>query len=193
LDELEFRRVLKAAKKGDSDAFAVLYELVAPRIRGFVHTRGVDDPDGTTNEVFIRVFKSLTRFRGSESAFVGWVFQIARNRVIDESRSRKRRVSTISTDHDYQDIIERHEQVDSPIEEWHRDESQTHRLQQLLNHLSNDQAEVMTLRAIAGLSYEEIAQVTGHKPDNVRQMYRRARLALENVIEFESSRKETPE
>ncbi len=183
MEELEFRSALRQAQKGDGQAFGKLYVLVAPRIRGFLHTRGAEDADALTNEVMLRAFNSIGRFSGSQSAFVGWVFQISRNAIIDEARSRQRRPQTVDQD-------DAPELGDAVIDTWHEDQQSVDRVAELLSHLSQDQADIVAMRAIAGLSYEEIAAVCGKRVGAVRATYSRGRAALKSLLELENLRRE---
>lgn len=179
MEELEFRSALRQAQKGDGQAFGKLYVLVAPRIRGFLQTRGADDADALTNEVMLRAFNSIGRFSGSQSAFVGWVFQISRNALIDEARARQRRPQTVEEGSAPEDS-------EASIDDWHEDQQAVDRVAELLSHLSQDQADIVAMRAIAGLSYEEIAAVCGKRVGAVRATYSRGRAALRSLIELEN-------
>jgi len=90
-----FDAVLAAAKAGDSIAFEQLYRMLNRRVASFAAARRAADPEGVVNDVFIRVFKNLPTFEGDQNRFIGWVFQIARNRLIDETRHRQRGVDEL--------------------------------------------------------------------------------------------------
>src|SRR5687768_15039558 len=87
----EFDTVLAAAKAGADWAWTLLYRSVAPGVRGFLAAHGSDDPDDLVGEVFLQLARNLPGFQGDEPGFRAWVFTIARNRLRDEYRRRRRR------------------------------------------------------------------------------------------------------
>ena len=88
VDDDRFAGVLAAAQAGDGRACTTLFESLARPVAGYLRGRGVEDPDGAANEVFVRVFTRLAQFAGDEAHFRSWVFAIARNLAVDEQRAR---------------------------------------------------------------------------------------------------------
>src|SRR5688572_21347639 len=88
----DFPGVLAAAQAGEERAWA---ELSGP-LRRSLRARGAREPDDLVGEVFVQLARRLGRFRGDEAALRGWVFLIARNRLVDElRRGRRRPVETL--------------------------------------------------------------------------------------------------
>ena len=171
-----FDATFRQAKRGDGDAFAELFHQVAPKIRGFVAARGVEDPDLTTNEVMLRAFRNLERHGGGERAFIGWVFQIARNLVVDEFRARRSRGDTVPFEDDA------HACAEPTVEDWFDDTQGVQWILELVNRLTPDQREVVLLRVVSGLSFAEIGASMGRRPATVRSLFKRARAALEVMV-----------
>src|SRR5581483_7889956 len=87
--------VLRRAQKGDERAFAVILRAYETPIFNYV-LRMVNDralAEDLTQEVFVRVFQGLPRF-SLRCKFTTWLFQVAKNRVLDELRARERRPQT---------------------------------------------------------------------------------------------------
>jgi RNA polymerase sigma-70 factor (ECF subfamily) len=173
-----FERTLAAAQSGDARAFEVLYESLNRRLRSFVALRGAADPDGTVNDVFLKVFTNMNGFVGNEQQFQAWIFTIARNTVIDEARRRARRL-------DETPLGEAHEALmvggDSEIEaaarltdSWLLDQ---------LDVLTPDQRDVVVLRVVSDLTIDAIAQVLGKEVGAVKAMQRRAFRKLAKQLE----------
>ncbi len=82
--------VLDAAQAGAGWASEVLYRDLAPAVAGYLRVQGAADPDDLTNEVFLRVFRDLESFSGSDGQFrlVG---------VLDRACSSDRRTSPPAT------------------------------------------------------------------------------------------------
>ncbi len=98
VDDDRFAGVLTAAQAGDGHACTTLFESLARPVAGYLRGRGVEDPDGVANEVFIRVFTRLRQFAGDEEHFRSWVFSIAHNLAVDEQRARARRGTCVAID-----------------------------------------------------------------------------------------------
>ena len=161
-----FAALLADARAGDPQAFDDLVRWLEVPLVGFLRARGADDPDGTANEVLVRVFGGIARFQGGVAQFRGWVFTIARNALVDERRHRARRPDAVPTvpheipDRSTGDVAERigeRERVDA-----------------LLADLTDEQREVLLLRIVAGLTVEETADAVGRRPGAVRALQHRA-------------------
>src|SRR5262245_26746475 len=77
---------------GNAEAFADVFRILGTPVAGYLRGRGVADPDGLANEVFLRVHRTLHRFDGTADDFRSWVFTIAHNAAVDDGRRRRRRV-----------------------------------------------------------------------------------------------------
>src|ERR671912_2625452 len=88
---LAFDDVLAAAQAGAAWAFEVLYRDLSPALTGYLRLQGAAEPDDLASETFIGVFNGLAAFRGDEAGLRGWVFTIARRRLVDDWRRRGRR------------------------------------------------------------------------------------------------------
>lgn len=141
--------ILRRARRGDQNAFATLVRSYERLVFTYVF-RLVDDrrlAEDLTQDVFLNVFRGLPTFN-ERAAFTTWVFQIAKNRVIDELRSIERRPAPVSID----DIapptlVERRFEQAEPIEA----------LWAAIAELNVELRAALLLRDIVGLSYEEIA------------------------------------
>ncbi len=179
--EIIFQRVLESARQGDSRAFEQLYLRLNRRVHAFVRVRGATDPEGTVNEVFLAVFTRLGSFKGGEAQFNAWVFTIARNKLIDESRKRQRRVREVSADQDGIEYIVADRSATGDVAQEAIDHITTEGLSQKLQFLTDDQRDAVVLRVIADLSIEAIAEVMDKPPSSVRALLRRAFRTIERV------------
>ena len=172
-----FSRLLDAARAGEGWAFEELFRTWSGPVTGFVRARGAVDVAGIVNDVFLRAFGALHSFEGDEAGFRAWLFAIARNRVIDEFRTEARRPVTI--DLDSATVAVAAGDVVEDAERHLGDE----RVLRLLETLTEDQREVLTLRFVADLTVDQIAEVTGRRRGAVKQLQRRALRRLESVLE----------
>ncbi|WP_374212703.1 ECF RNA polymerase sigma factor SigK [Frankia sp. CiP3] len=148
---------LQRASRGDSDAFAALYDLLAPRVLGLVR-RVLRDPaqsEEVTQEVFVEVWRTAARFDPAKGSAAAWVCTLAHRRAVDRVRSvqaatdRERRAALLGhRDGDgFDDVVE---QVEARLEREH--------LRRCLDHLTDSQRESITLAYYRGYTYREVAE-----------------------------------
>ena len=191
--------IVRKVLQGDVNAFEKLvteYEkavyAIAQRMTG-----NAEDAADMTQETFIKAYNSLSSFRG-DSKFSVWLYRIANNVCLDFLRSKNRRptVSLSAEDDDGEET-----QLDIA------DESQSPELllessltrdavRRGLDSLPPDYKQILLLREIQGLSYEEIAAALGIESGTVKSRIFRARKRLctfliedGNIPEFRSSGK----
>lgn len=169
--------VVAAAATGDSDALGTIYASLAPQVLGYLRSRGVDDPEAVTNDVFVKLLPQVRNVRGGADGVRRLTFTIARARMIDQLRARGR-VGPTSV---YEAATDRRS-VQSAEDDAHAAISLA-RVQAVLEILPDDQREVLTLRVVADLSIEQVAAVIGRSTGAVKQLQRRAMLALRTALD----------
>ena len=169
-----FEHVLVAARAGAGWAFDHLYKSLAQPITAFAAVRGAEDPEGITNEVFLKAFRALTSFEGSEAGFRSWVFSIARNPLIDAHRlsTRRPQISSNTVPEESAESAES-EALDSLSIEGVSD---------ILSCLSDDQREVISLRLVADLSLKQVAEIVDKPITAVKALQRRGMRRLQKEI-----------
>ena len=169
-----FEQILSAAQAGDGRAFGRLYELLNRRVRAYLSYRGAPDPEGMVNDVFLKVFTSLAGFRGGEAQFAAWVFTIARNTLIDESRRRERRGVEVALPE-----LDVAGAVTGDVEAEAMDRLGDSWVFEQLGRLTPDQRDVIILRVVGDLTVENVAKVLGKGVGAVKALQRRALQTLE--------------
>ena len=142
--------VLRRAQRGDERAFAQILRAYETPIFNYVY-RIVGDralAEDLTQEVFVRVFQALPRF-SLRCKFTTWLFQVTKNRVLDELRARERRPHSVVAIED----APRLEVVDPPVERLETIEA----VWRAVRELNPDLKMALLLRDVAGLPYNEIA------------------------------------
>src|SRR5881397_463109 len=106
--------VLRRAQRGDERAFALILRAYETPIFNYVYRLTGDRAlsEDLTQEVFLRVFQGLPRF-SLRCKFTTWLFQVTKNRVLDELRARERRPHAVVTLDDLPTL----EVLDRPLEE----------------------------------------------------------------------------
>jgi len=139
-------------------------------------------------ETFIKVFKSLKKFR-FESAFSTWLYRIAmntcKNRLKSSAYRWRKRTVPLENPEGSKGInphTEIQDDSQSPVNELEK-KDRLELIQKAINSLPEGQNRVVVLHDIQGLSYEEIADITGQKLGTIKSRLARGRLALRNKLE----------
>ncbi len=143
--------VLRKAQQGDERAFTILLRMYERPVFNYVLRLVGGDrtfAEDITQDVFLRVYQGLPRF-SHRAQFTTWLFQITKNRVLDELRARERRPRAVVAIDD----ITPPEVLDPPIE---RAET-IGMLWEAVERLPVDLKMALLLRDVVGLSYTEIA------------------------------------
>jgi RNA polymerase sigma-70 factor, ECF subfamily len=142
--------VLRKAQRGDERAFAIIVRAYETPVFNYV-LRLVGDrslAEDLTQEVFLRVFQGLPKF-SLRCKFTTWLFQVTKNRVLDELRAVERRPRALVALDDIAPL----EVLDAPVERL--EEMDT--LWRAVEGLTVDLKMALLLRDVVGLSYTEIA------------------------------------
>ena len=161
----EDEQLVSQALAGSQNAFRKLYDRYQKRIYRLVGSmiNSPEDAGDIVQEVFIRAFASLDSFKGA-SSFYTWLYRIALNATTDFRRKQARRFQSVP-EQPLSEIGRGAMQAAAPGEEG--PEGQLYRkelaamVRKALGTLGKEHREVMVLREINGLSYAEIAEVTG--------------------------------
>jgi RNA polymerase sigma-70 factor (ECF subfamily) len=177
----QFPRILAAACAGGEWAWRELYDAIAPHLTRYLRARGVPEPDDIVGETFVKVVRYIDGFEGDEAAFRTWVFTIGRNLVVDDLRRRARRPVDVVTDDQLAAAGPRGDAEDDAM----HDLAAAH-VEEILEHLSIDQRDVLLLRILGGLTIAEIAQVVGKKEGAVKMLQARGLAAIRTQISLGS-------
>jgi RNA polymerase sigma-70 factor, ECF subfamily len=142
--------ILRKAQRGDERAFSIIVRSYETPVFNYV-LRLVGDralAEDLTQEVFIRVYQGLPSF-SLRSRFTTWMFQVTKNRVLDELRAMERRPRTVLAIEDAPSL----EVLDTPFERVEEMDA----VWSAINDLSVDLRMALLLRDVVGLSYTEIA------------------------------------
>lgn len=90
-----FGEALRAAQKGDEDAFALIWREFQPGLLRYLKVKAAPAAEDLAADVWIRVIGALRDFKGDEADFHTWLFTVARNRLTDWYRASERRVEFI--------------------------------------------------------------------------------------------------
>ena len=192
-------QIVRRVLGGDTNAFEALVVEYEKNIYAITQrmTGNAEDAADMTQETFIKAYNSLSSFRG-DSKFSVWLYRIATNVCLDflRSRSRKPTVSLSMEDEDGEetqlDIADESQSPERLLERGLTRDA----VRRGLNALSPEYRQILLLREIQGLSYEEIADVLSLEAGTVKSRIFRARQRLcafltedGNIPEFTASGK----
>jgi RNA polymerase sigma-70 factor (ECF subfamily) len=165
-----------AAREGDEHAFTALYRALQPSLLTYLRQRVPGSAEELASETWLAASRALATVDGGAEGFRALLFTIARRRVADHHRSRSREPRTVvlgeALEHPAPDAVAALEDAVAS-----RDS-----VRALTAHLKPDQAEVVLLRVVAGLSVEETARAMGKSQGAIRVLQHRALRALYDVL-----------
>lgn len=171
-----FAELIALAQAGKQEALADLYEAYFVRVYRFVYYRVShrETAEDLTEDTFIKVFAGLHNLENT-AAFEGWLFQIARNLVIDYYRKKKQMVpldtveNTLEYDTNVVDIINL--QIEQSI------------LIKLLKELNEEQQSVVKMKFLEDLDNYTIAKVLNKTEGAIRVIQHRAIAKLKELFD----------
>ena len=178
---LAYRDLVETVLAGRESGFEELVRRYQRPIAAYVY-RMVGDYDAAldlTQEVFIKVYGSLSRYR-AEFKFSTWIYKIAHNAAIDHLRRGSVRELAIVADDD-RPAVACESRCLTPEQESERNE-RCSEIETVVHMLPAAYRELIVLRHANDLSYEEIAEVTGLPLGTVKNRLFRAREAMRDLL-----------
>jgi len=186
----EDRALLERAQAGEMAAFEALVEQNRDRAYAiaFRITHSEADAAEVTQETFLSAYQHLAEFR-AEAAFSSWVYRIAANHAL--MRLRHRRVAEAAeAELQAPNFNERGGLEAYPSSDWSRradekalDAELAGAIETATDALPEDYRRVFLLRDVDGLTYEQIAEITGNSVAAIKSRLHRARLSLREAID----------
>lgn len=162
----------KATGHDTNTVFDALYRRCAPQVLGYVRAHGVEDPEAVTHDVFVTLLTRDGPVAGGVEGLRTLAFSIAHARCVDQHRRTARRPHLV----EYDGEADTRTTVSAEEIVIHR--AATRRILAVLDDLSDDQREALTLRVVADLTLEQVARVMNKSVGAVKQLQRRALLNL---------------
>ncbi len=173
--------VVERCIAGDEAAWEELIRIHTRRVYGLCYRFSGRDSEAQdlTQEVFLRVFRTIKSFRVTEGAFHVWLSRVTRNLLIDHYRRTRLERATDSIE-DQLPVLEQEQSTQPDRVLAGRETSEI--LQAALQKLSPDLREAVILRDLQELEYREIAQVLKIPEGTVKSRINRGRAELARVL-----------
>jgi RNA polymerase sigma-70 factor (ECF subfamily) len=181
--------LIRAIQTGDMAAFDELVLKHKDRLFNLVYwfLGDYQDANDCAQETFIKAFKSINRFR-FESAFSTWLYRIAintcKNRIKSSAYRWKKKTVSLEISNGSKNGNPCSEIVNgSPTPAMALEKKERMMwIQKAINSLPEEQNQVVVLRDIQGLSYQDISDITGLNLGTVKSRLARGRLELKNKL-----------
>ena len=171
--------LVERAAARDPDAIAKLYDLYAPKIQSFIYHR-TSDPfvtEDLTGQVFLQMLEAMRGGKGWRTSFSGWIYRIAHNLVVDYYR--KRSQATYTSIDDAPTLSN----GDSDPYQTAAAKLENDALLRAINQLTEEQAQVITLRFLEGYSISEVADMLNKTEGAVKALQFRGMASLRRILE----------
>lgn len=170
--------LLAAAMQFDEMALGELYDRYEAKIFNYIYRRTGDEAlaEDFTAQVFLKMLESIRDQKAWHSSFSGWLYRIAHNLVIDHYR-RKGRQGTVDIDEAAPTASEEHDPevtVEQTLD--------AERLRAAIRRLTDEQAEVVSLRFLEGYSISEVAAMMNRTEGAIKALQYRAVATLRTLL-----------
>lgn len=171
-------KIIREAQKGKSEHFGLLYDHYSPQIYRFIYIKvsHKQEAEDLTHEVFLSAWKNIENYNYKGLPFSSWLYQIARNRVIDFYRTRKQ---ALSIDQVSENAFSENQDLDQIIDK----EASISKVKESIKKLAEDYQNIIILRFIEDLSTSEISKVINKSEGAIRIMQYRAIRKLKEILE----------
>ncbi len=164
------------AARRDQLAFAELYDRYVEKIYKYIYYksgRSEMEAEDLTAQVFTKAWAAIDRYHWEGYPFSTWLYRIASNQMIDTYRTRRETLplENARTQSDGSDPLESVERAITSA-----------RVRDALQHLTDDQQRVISLRFLLGYSTAETADIMDKQPDAIRALQHRALHAMQTQL-----------
>ena len=175
--------LIERCLSGEQGAWEEMVKVYTKRVYGLCYrfTGRDNEAQDLTQDVFLRVFKSLGSFRAGEGSFVVWLTRLTRNLLVDHYRRTKQERVTDAIE-DKLPVLEERTAQFSRTDGLLAGREASELLQAALQKLSPELREAVILRDLQDMEYREIARVLGVPEGTVKSRLNRGRAELARVL-----------
>jgi RNA polymerase sigma-70 factor (ECF subfamily) len=179
LVDIDEEQLLANAFNYEEAALSVLYDRYEARIYSYVYRRTGDQTlaEDLTGQVFLKMLEAIRNRKAWHSSFSGWLYRIAHNLVIDYYRQRDHQIQVSLEDEPTLPALD-----DNPVlaTELKLD---VERLRAAIARLTDEQAQVISLRFLEGYSINEVADMMNKTEGSIKALQYRAVANLRQLLQ----------
>lgn len=171
-------KLIRRAVRGEAEAFGHLYDHYQPKIYRFVFIKVGDreEAEDLTHQVFLNAWQNIHSYKHRGFPFSSWLYQIARNQVIDHYRTKKSNLAIEEVDPEiFAEPASVHIMIDQDIA--------LQEVQQSVSQLKSDYQDVLIMRFVEELSVRETADAMGKTEGAVKLLQHRALHELRKLLD----------
>lgn len=163
------KQYIEEARGGNRDSFGIIYSHYVPQIYRFVFFKvsSKQIAEDLTHEIFLSAWQNIKNYKQKEFPISSWLYQIARNKVIDHYRTDKKNIS-IDTEDFNEDSLGFYEQKNPDVS------FSIEKIKSLIKFLKPEYQDVIIMRYVEDLDSKEIAGVLNKSEGAVRLIQHRA-------------------
>lgn len=175
--------LVRGCLRGDAEAWQEIVHTHTRRIYNLCYrfTASREEAQDLTQEVFLRVFRTLKSYDAGQGALGVWMHRVARNLLIDHYRATRHERASVSLEDELPRLEEKPSRALPPDRGVALGELSA-AIQQALTRLSPELREAVILRDLQGLEYREIAQVLEVPEGTVKSRINRGRAELGRIL-----------
>jgi RNA polymerase sigma-70 factor (ECF subfamily) len=179
----EMRALVDRAQKGDRDALEELYLIHFDRIYSYLHVSvgNRHDAEDLTTQTFLKMLESIGRFKWQSAPFSAWLFRIAHNLAMDHFRAARRWQPE-------EEPPEPPADESTSAEMGALDSIGRKSMLELIQDLSGEQQQVLTLKFVFNFSNGEVATILGKTEGAIKSLQHRALASLQKQLEKREAR-----
>jgi RNA polymerase sigma-70 factor, ECF subfamily len=171
------RQLVERAQRDDRDALEELYLLHFDRIYSYLHMSvgNRHDAEDLTTQTFVKMLESIKRFRWRSAPFSAWLFRIAHNLAMDHFRASRRWQPE-------EDVPEPPGEQEPSAETQALHAIGRQSMLELIEKLSHEQQQVLTLKFVFNFPNGEVATILGKTEGAIKSLQHRALVSLQKQI-----------
>jgi len=171
------RRLVERAQEGERDALEELYLLHFDRIYSYLHMSvgNRHDAEDLTTQTFLKMLEAIGRFRWQSAPFSAWLFRIAHNLAMDHFRASRRSQPE-------EEVPEPPGSEEASAEEEAMQSIGRQSMLELIEKLSAEQQQVLTLKFVFNFPNAEVATILGKTEGAIKSLQHRALVSLQKQL-----------
>jgi RNA polymerase sigma-70 factor (ECF subfamily) len=179
----ELKKLVTKAEGGDVEAFQQLYGLYSRKILNYIYrlTGSREEAEDLTQDTFVLAYKNLPSLKESNK-FQSWLFRIAQNNVYQMYRGKKPQMNPLPEEGSELAETDRLGTSQKSPEDSLLSSELEQVIEEVINHLPDEQKGVFVLSAIHKLSYKEISEIEDRSLASVKSDVHRARVDVRDQI-----------
>ena len=175
--------LVRRCRGGDGSAWEEIVSIYSRRIYNLAYrfTSSREAAEDLTQEVFVRIYRTLEQFDAKQGDLQNWLMRLARNLVIDDYRRRQRNPQDSHAEDVDEHVFHLHSKTGSAQREMERRELAA-QVQEGIDKLPPDLRTCVILRDIEELSYQEIVDLLKIPEGTVKSRINRGRIELAKIL-----------